>query len=135
MDAPVTREMLELPSEGFQSIPQYFSDGDFITYFVKSAMFYAYRVDDLLTVYRSEDKNEIIGYKIKSVVTLLHEMSQYGIDVIERSYDDGDLKLNLLFMAAATLVPNPSTKETYRQLARMSKDASIPKGELPMLAA
>lgn len=135
MDATVTREMLDKPFEGFKSAPQYFSDGDFITYFLKSELFYAMRVDPLLTVYRSEANDEIIGYKIKSVVSLLEEMRRFGIDMIEHSYDDGDLKLSLLFLAAAAVAPDQSSRDKYRELAGMSKDISIPKEQLPTLAA
>lgn len=121
--------------EGFSPVPQYFEDGDFVTYFVKSTLFYAVRVDPLLTVYRDEETDEIVGYKIKSVRYLLNEMKEFGYDTMERSYSNGDLQLSLLFIAAATTAQDQSSKVKYQEMAKMSRGVSIPLDQIFAQAA
>lgn len=51
--------------------PQYFKDGDYVSFFFKDDLCHAQRTNDHLTVYLSDDNGEIVGCKIKGVSQLL----------------------------------------------------------------
>lgn len=55
------------PLDKFEPTATYDPDGDCIEFFTKPDSFYAKRVDDLVTVYYSDDTDEIIGSLIKGV--------------------------------------------------------------------
>lgn len=122
------------PPTEFQSSAEYFDVGDFVTYFAKSEMYYASRIDGLVTVYRSEKTDEPIGFKIKAVKSILKNMEKWGIPSLSAQYDGDGLSLGILFMSAAEMT-SPVLKERYRELATLAKHAVIKRESLPSTAA
>jgi hypothetical protein len=59
--------LLARPAEQFVSTSTYDPDGDCIEFLAKPDPFYAERVDDLVTVYYSQETNEVIGSLITDV--------------------------------------------------------------------
>ena len=59
--------LLARPAEQFRPTATYDPDGDCIEFLAKPDSFYAERVDDLVTVYYSQETGEVIGSLIKGV--------------------------------------------------------------------
>ena len=80
----------------FQPQVSYDQDGDCIEFLASNDMFYAERIDSLVTVYYSEDTGEIIGSLIKGVKKFIAEMSKkapgFRIEI-----KDGKVRLEYLF--------------------------------------
>jgi len=66
--------LLARPAEQFEPTATYDPDGDCIEFLAKPDPFYAERVDDLLTVYYSQDTGEVIGSLLKGVSRFCQEM-------------------------------------------------------------
>lgn len=66
------REYLEKHpfSEGFKSKPFYSPDGDYIARHMTDEPYYAEQIDKLITIYRSMDTNEFVGYQIHGISCL-----------------------------------------------------------------
>jgi hypothetical protein len=59
--------LLARPAEQVEPTATYDPDGDCIEFLAKPDPFYAERVDDLLTVYYSQETGEVIGSLFKGV--------------------------------------------------------------------
>jgi len=69
--------LLARPAEQFEPTATYDQDGDCIEFLARPDPFYAERVDELLTVYYSQDAHEVVGALLKGV-------SHFGKQVTER---------------------------------------------------
>jgi hypothetical protein len=56
--------LLTEPAEPFKPTATYDPDGDCIEFLISPEPFYAERVDDLVTVYYSQETGQVIGYFI-----------------------------------------------------------------------
>ena len=110
------------PQKGFKSLPFYSKDGDFLTYYVDGSDHYEERIDNVLTVYRSFDSDELVGFKIKGVRILLRKANESRFDV----YEADKLKVQLL-ISAGVLFDGSDTKsmEIYRYFLERTKDVTI----------
>jgi hypothetical protein len=90
--------LLARPAEQYRPTATYDPDGDCIEFLAKPDPFYAERVDDLVTVYYSQETGEIIGSLIKGVSTFFSEFSQRnpGFKLI---FEDGPVRLEHIFLA------------------------------------
>src|SRR5438093_10153267 len=68
--------LLARPAEQFRPTASYDPDGDCIEFLAKPDPFYAERVDDLVTVYFSQETGEIIGSLLKGVSRFCTEFSK-----------------------------------------------------------
>ncbi len=58
-------------SNGFKAVPHYFPDGDFISCFTSDEWRYAKQIGERLTVYYSDETDEVVGCKIKGVRAIM----------------------------------------------------------------
>lgn len=90
--------LLARPAEQFEPTATYDPDGDCIEFLAKPGPFYGERVDDLVTVYYSQETNEVIGSLIKGVSKfcddLLAKMPGFKIEI-----HDGRVRLLHIFLA------------------------------------
>lgn len=79
-------ELEELLKERTEFTPQpvYSADGDFLSVFVRDSSCYAERVDETLTIYKDDDSDELVGFKLKGMRTLLKKMDASGIMVQDK---------------------------------------------------
>jgi hypothetical protein len=86
------------PDEPFVPSATYDRDGDCIEFLVRPDAFYAERVDDLVTVYCSQETGEVIGSLIKGVSTfckkMIETMPGFVIEI-----RDGKIRLVHIFRA------------------------------------
>src|SRR5947199_7350129 len=90
--------LLARPAEQFRPTATYDPDGDCIEFLAKPDPFYAERVDNLVTVYYSQETGEIIGSLIKGFSRFCREFSKRnpGFRIV---IEDGPVRLEYLFLA------------------------------------
>ncbi|GMU24540.1 MAG: hypothetical protein AMXMBFR13_46140 [Phycisphaerae bacterium] len=128
-NADFARRMMLLarPAEQFEPIATYDPDGDCIEFLIRPDPFYAERVDDLVTVYYSQETNEVIGSLIKGASRfceeLLNKMPGFRIVI-----QDGRVRLEHLFLARLWFKPRDPADIvtlTYRKLIEVAEEANI----------
>ena len=82
--------------KGFRSAPSYFPLGDYLTYFVSDEPCHARRVDDVVTVYLSNDTDRLVGCKVKGVKHILKTAGDFGVGL-----GDAAFRLGFFFFAGA----------------------------------
>lgn len=106
----------------FQPSATYDSDGDCIEFLIKPDPFFAERVDDLVTVYFSQESKEVVGSLIKGVRGLLEKYPGLKIEI-----EDGRLRLVHLFRASFWNKQDPQQIETrtYRKLIEVAEESNV----------
>ena len=114
----------------FKPHSTYDKDGDCVEFLAKPDPFYGERIDDLVTVYRSQADNEIVGALIKGVKRFCEKVLTlypgFGIEV-----QDGKVKVACLFRAKAWATPKADDKMlmiTYRKLIEAAEAAEAEAG-------
>jgi hypothetical protein len=125
------KEVMRLaqPSEHFEPMAYYDKDGDCIEFLISNDDYYAERVDELLTVYYSRDKNEIIGSLIKGVRKLyqnvISKLPGFAIEI-----QDGKVRIAQLFRARlwteqpSQISGNTILVKTYQKLAAFADECN-----------
>jgi len=123
--------LLAKPAHEFKPTATYDPDGDCIEFLAEPDPFFAERVDDIVTVYYSQDTKEVIGSLIKGVKPLcegvLSQMPGFRIEI-----HDGRVRLQHIFLVrlwSADLNPDDLEALTYRKLIEVSKEIVV-EGEL-----
>ena len=119
--ALVTRLAQSAPS--FEPSATYDPDGDCIEFLASPDPFYAERVDDLVTVYYSQETGEVTGSHIKGVSKFLKKLPGLRIEIL-----DGRIKLVHLFRAKLwTSSPGPKQVRalTYVKLIAVAERTDI----------
>ncbi len=119
--------LLARPAEQFEPTATYDPDGDCIEFLAKPDPFYAERVDDLVTVYYSQETNEVIGSLIKGVrdfaAKILETMPGFQIEI-----RDGRVRLVHIFRArlwASKSDPKDLVTLTYRKLIQVAEESEV----------
>lgn len=115
-------------AKGFTSVPHYFRDGDFVSFFLSDERCYSERVDDLLTVYLSEKTGEMVGCKVKGVRLLLETLDAFSVTI-----DDGRVRLSWLFLSAAAH-SDARSRDWYRSLADAARGLFLDREEIAQAA-
>lgn len=119
--------LLARPAEQFEPTATYDPDGDCIEFLAKPDPFYGERVDDLLTVYYSQDTDEVIGSLLKGVSRfckqMLEKMPGFKVEV-----HDGRFRLVHIFRArlwSSKLNPQDIPALVYQKLIEVADDAEV----------
>jgi len=117
--------LLAKPAEEFRPTTTYDADGDCIEFLAKPDPFYGERVDDLVTVYYSQETGEVVGSLLKGVSgfckSILERMPGFKIEI-----NDGRVKLEHIFLARlwfAERDPQELVTLTYRKLIEVAEKA------------
>jgi hypothetical protein len=118
---------LARPEEPFKPTAIHDPDGDCIEFLAKPDPFYAERIDDLVTVYFSQETKEVIGSLIKGASRfcskVLEQMPGFKIEII-----DGRVKLVHIFLAklwSSQQDPAAFKTITYRKLIEVASESKI----------
>jgi hypothetical protein len=125
--------LLARPASEFKPTATYDRDGDCIEFLAKPDPFYAERIDDLVTVYYSQETDEVVGSFIKGVSKFCREL-EGKLPGFKIEIHDGPVRLQHIFLArmwSARLDPQGLATLTYRKLVEVSRDAFV-EGELCM---
>ncbi len=104
----------------FKAETYYSSDGDFMTFFLRDDQCYAERVDELLTVYRADANDDLVGCKVKGVSLLMQRLQKFGVRVTP----EGGAPLSILFLSAASDRP-PEQQKYYEEMGRFTSDVPL----------
>src|SRR5438132_6257642 len=114
-------------AEEFEPTAIYDPDGDCIEFLAKPDSFYAERVDDLVTVYYSQETNEVIGSLLKGVSRfceqVLEKMPGFKIEI-----QDGRVRLVHIFRArlwTSQQDPQDLVTLTYQKLIRVAEESEV----------
>jgi len=114
-------------AERFRPTAAYDPDGDCIEFLASPDPFYAERVDDLVTVYYSQETKEVIGSLIKGVSKfcseLLEEMPGFRIEI-----HDGRVKLEYIFRArlwSSRQDPQDLPTLAYQKLIAIAEETEV----------
>jgi len=140
MKAMSSEEFAELvlstpsPREPFRPTATYDPDGDCIEYLIKPDNFYAHRVDELLTIYRSEETDELVGSFIKSVRSFWKKLIQTS-PAFAVIVEEPPVLLSHLFFARLLQLPGRPDQNELRMVATAYRElithAENDKVELP----
>jgi hypothetical protein len=123
--------LLARPAEQFEPFATYDPDGDCIEFLAKPDSFYAERIDDLVTVYYSQESGELIGSLIKGVSKFCSEIAQ-KLPGFKIEVHDGPVRLVHIFRAqlwSKAHDPHDLVTLTYRKLIEVAGE-TIVEGEL-----
>jgi hypothetical protein len=119
--------LLARAADRFLPIATYDADGDCIEFLIKSDPFYAERIDDLATVYYSQETGELVGSLIKGVSGFCAEMTR-RLPGFRIEIHDGPVHLEHIFRAKLwTSQSDPQGIITliYRKLIDAAADADV----------
>ncbi len=122
------REVMRIArtEEPFQPRFDYDPDGDCIEFVFQPDPFYAERLDDLVTVYYSQETGEVIGSLIKGVRGFCKRVLETspGFRIV---FDDGRVKLEHIFLAQLLsrkdIRPDDLASVTYPKLMRAAEES------------
>jgi hypothetical protein len=119
--------LLGRPAEQFRPTATYDPDGDCIEFLAKPDPFYGERVDDLLTVYYSQETGEVVGSLLKGVSRfcrqMLEKMPGFRIEI-----HDGKVQLVHIFRArlwSSKFDPQAMPALVYRKLIEVADEAEV----------
>lgn len=119
--------LLARPAGAFKPTATYDPDGDCIEFLAKPDSFYAERVDDLLTVYYSQETDEVIGSLIKGVSAFCRKL-EGQLPGFKIEIHDGPVRLQHIFQArlwSGSFQPGTLPTLIYRKLIEVSDDAIV----------
>lgn len=119
--------LLARPASQFKPTATYDRDGDCIEFLARPDPFYAERIDDLVTVYYSQETDDVVGSLIKGVSgfcrDVLGKMPGFRIEI-----QDGPVRLQHIFQArlwSGDYRPDEMPALVYRKLIEVSEDAFV----------
>src|SRR5260370_18303934 len=118
--------LLARPAEQFRPTATYDPDGDCIEFLAKPDPFYAERVDDVVTVYYSQETGEVIGSLLKGVSAFCKEMLQ-KMPGFQIEINNGRVRVVHLFRArlwSSANDPQDIATLTYRKLMNVAEEAN-----------
>jgi hypothetical protein len=107
----------------FRPEPHYSEDGDCASFYFQDKDSYADRVDNFLTIFRSTDTDEMIGFEIKGVSQIMRDLGEFGVTV-----QDGGTEIGIIFAGYALRQRDSASRETLKRLgtAVRGRKMSIP---------
>ena len=109
------------PRKGFKAEPYICVDSDTLTLYFENAPSYAERVDSELTVFKTFDSGELVGFELKGILPKLKELGR----LIFVSAKTQKVHVKLLLMIYLAEVKE--NRESYQEITEKSAetDASI----------
>lgn len=114
------------PPREFQPTATYIPAGDCIEFVARPGRYHAQRLDDLVTVYLSDECDEIVGSLIKGVRALCQQLTE-KLPGFKINVEDGRIRLEHLFLAHLWSEPTPSKviERTYRKLIEVAEETGV----------
>lgn len=116
------KERLEadIPS-GLLKEPQYYIAGDYLTYFDSDEECYAFRVNDLLTIYTGIGSGKLVGCKIKGVMAVLRKVRGMKIEIHAE-----EISMAFLFLQIGFETKGPEEQRQLSEVAARFGGAPVP---------
>jgi hypothetical protein len=111
------------PEQPFQPMARYDPDGDCIEFLASNESFYARRIDSLVTVYYSQETQEVVGALIKGVSQFLRQVVTQ-VPGFKIEIEDSRIKLEHFFTArlwSTPADPKEAWVVTYKKLREVAE--------------
>jgi hypothetical protein len=118
-DQEFTARIFEIAGEPVEHFEPYVfnnTDGDCIEFFVSQDNYYGEWIDTYLTVYRSQETDEIVGFVISNVKRILDRLSEQK-SAMAFVIDGGKAKLRSLLVSLFTN-RKPDTDQNWERIVR-----------------
>jgi hypothetical protein len=119
--------LLAEPADHFKPTAAYDPDGDCIEFLASPDPFYAERVDDLVTVYYSQETGQVVGSLIKGVSkfcsTVLEKLPGFRIEIQDRRVKLQHIFLAQLWSSQHSAQDLPTL--AYKKLVAISEDVEV----------
>jgi hypothetical protein len=99
---------------------------DCLTCYFRSDESYAHRLNDLVTVFLSFDRNELVGCQVKGLQQRLKNDGEFWVQINK----GGKLKLGLFFHLLAYDIPEEEPRNRLVELGQKAKDVEVDPKEL-----
>jgi len=113
--------VIDKAQEGaFKPYACYGSEEDALTFYFKEDADYARRLNSRITIFLSQETNELVGCQIKSIRHVLEDLGWFDVDI-----QHGKVKLSLLFVACHAEFEEPAARQYYRQIGNRVRETDI----------
>jgi hypothetical protein len=116
-DAADLKRYLEenAPTGEFTPCAHYDADADALTFYFSNEPDYARRLNSRVTIYLSEESNELVGCRVKGVRAVLEDIGAFDVSISHRK-----VKLKMLFVALhGSFSTDPDARSVYRHIGRV----------------
>lgn len=104
------------PVKGFKPIPYLCADSDTAIMYFEDTPSYAERIDSELTVFKSFETNEVVGFQLKGILPKMQELSKM-IDVTATTP-----KVHVRLILMICLAKKTERREPYADLVERSSE-------------
>jgi hypothetical protein len=101
---------------------------DSLSFYSRNDESYAHRVNELITLFLSFDKNELVGCQVKGLRRRLLSDGAFGIAIKK----GGKLKLGLFFHLLAFEIPEFEFRNRLVELGQLAKGLEVDTGQLAL---
>jgi len=109
------------PVGKFAPCAYYGPEEDALMFYFRNDPDYAKRINSRVTVYLSEDTDELVGCQIKGVRRVLDELGQLDLTI-----KHGGFKLEMVLLAfMEPMLQRPETRNIYREVYRRAKEKEV----------
>lgn len=105
----------------FQPCAHYDQDADAITFFFSNEAEYRQRLNSRVTIYLSDETNELVGCRIKGVRSVLEDIGSFDVSI-----SHGKIKLKMLFVALhAAFDTDVDARSIFRVIGRAVAESDV----------
>jgi hypothetical protein len=105
----------------FSPCAYYGPEEDALLFYFRNDPDYAKRINTRVTIYLSEDTDELVGCQIKGVGRVLHELGQLDVTI-----KHGPVQLAIVLLAfMEPMLQRPETRNIYREVYKRAKETEV----------
>ena len=106
--------------KSFKPSTTYGANEDSLVFYFREDEAHEDRIDELLTLYRANDSEDVVGCQVKGIRHRLDGLGKFGVVIKGEA-----MKLDLLFHLLAYTVPDPPVQTWYYHLGRQAKNREL----------
>lgn len=104
----------ETAGQEFQPYAYYDADSDALMFFISNEPEHGKRLNSRVTIYLSDETDELVGCRIKGVHSVLEDIGSFDVSISHRK-----IKLTMLFAALhGKFAEEPESRNMYRHIGR-----------------
>lgn len=105
----------------FSPCAHYDPDADALTFYFSNESDYAKRLNSRVTIYLSDETDELVGCRVKGVRSVLEDIGEFDVAV-----SHGKIRLKMLFVAfQAVFADSPDARVVYRKIGHAVKESDL----------
>lgn len=105
----------------FKPCAHYDADADTVTVFLSNEPEYAKRLNSRVTIYLSDENDQLVGCRVKGVRSVLEDIGSFDVSI-----SHGKVKLRMLFVALhGVFSPDPHARDVYRKIGQATRQSDL----------